>query len=37
MVPWAEKVMATVFWDAKGIIFIYWLEKGETLNLKYYA
>lgn len=33
----ANKVMATVFWDAKGIIFIDYLEKGKTINGQYYA
>ena len=29
----AGKVLATVFWDAQGILFI---EKGRTINSKYY-
>ncbi|CAH2090560.1 unnamed protein product [Euphydryas editha] len=33
----ANKFMATVFWDGKGIIFINYLEKGKTINGQYYA
>lgn len=36
-VPSAGKVMATVFWDSKGIIFIDYLEKGRTITGQYYA
>lgn len=32
-----NKVMATVFWDARGIIFIDYLQKGKTINGEYYA
>lgn len=32
----AGKVMASVFWDAHGIIFIDYLEKGRTINSDYY-
>jgi hypothetical protein len=32
----AVKVMASVFWDARGIIFIDYLEKGQTINSEYY-
>lgn len=32
----AGKVMASVFWDAQGIIFIDYLEKGKTINSDYY-
>ena len=28
----AGKVMASVFWDAKGIVFIDYLQKGQTIN-----
>ena len=28
--------MASVFWDAHGILFIYYLEKGKTINSDYY-
>ena len=31
------KVMASVFWDAKGIVFIDYLQKGKTINGKYHA
>ena len=33
---WAGKVMASVFWDAHGILFINCLEKGKTINSDYY-
>ena len=33
----AEKVMASVFWDAHGIIFIDYLQKGRTITGEYYA
>lgn len=32
----AGKVMASVFWDAHGIIFIDYLERGQTINSEYY-
>ena len=25
-----------VFWDARGILFIYYLEKGRTINSEYF-
>jgi hypothetical protein len=31
-VPSAEKVMASVFWNAEGILFIDYLEKGKTIT-----
>ena len=34
---WAGKIMASVFWDAHGILFIDYLEKGETINRDYYV
>ena len=34
--PWASKVMASAFWDAHGILFIDYLEKGKTTNSDYY-
>lgn len=34
---WAGKVMASVFWDAHGIIFIDYLQKGSTITGAYYA
>ena len=33
----AGKVMASVFWDARGIIYIDYLEKGRTITGVYYA
>ncbi|XP_026314672.1 histone-lysine N-methyltransferase SETMAR-like [Hyposmocoma kahamanoa] len=33
----AGKVMASVFWDAKGIILVDYLKKGETINSDYYC
>ena len=30
------KVLAFVFWDAHGILFIDYLEKGKTTNSEYY-
>lgn len=32
----AGKVMASVFWDAHGIIFIDYLQKGQIINSDYY-
>ena len=32
----AGKVMATVFWDAHGILLIDFLEKGSAIRGKYY-
>ena len=29
--------MASVFWDALGVIFIYYLEKRRTITEAYYA
>ena len=31
----AGKVSASIFWDAQGILFIDYLEKGRTVNSKY--
>jgi [histone H3]-lysine36 N-dimethyltransferase SETMAR len=31
----AGKVMASVFWEVRGIIFIEYLEKGQTINSEY--
>jgi len=36
-VPSAGKVMALVFWDAEGILFIDYLEKGNTITSEYYS
>ena len=33
----AGKVMASVFWDSQGVIMIYYLEQGRTINGAYYA
>lgn len=33
----AGKVMASVFWDAQGIIMVEYLEKGATITGSYYA
>ena len=33
---WAGKVMASVFRDAHGILFIDYLEKGKNINSDYY-
>ena len=33
---WAGKVMASVFWDAHGVLFIGYLEKGKTINSERY-
>jgi hypothetical protein len=32
LVPSAEKAMASVFWDAEGILFIDYFEKGKTIT-----
>jgi len=31
-VPSAGKIMASVFWDAEGILFIDYLEKGKIIT-----
>ena len=36
-VPSAGKVMASVFWDAEGIFFIDYLEKGKKITGEYYS
>ena len=33
---WAGKVMTSVFWDAHGVLFIDYLEKGNTINSERY-
>jgi Transposase. len=33
----AGKVLATVFWDSQGVIFINYLEKGKAVTGLYYA
>ena len=37
VVPSAGKVMAAVFWDARGIILIDYRGKGKTINSEYCA
>jgi histone-lysine N-methyltransferase SETMAR len=37
LVPSAGKVTASVFWDAEGILFIDYLDKGKTITGKYYS
>lgn len=32
----AGKLMASVFWNAHGIIFINYLEKGKNIPINYY-
>lgn len=32
----SEKVMATIFWDAEGVILVDFLEKGKTITGSYY-
>ena len=32
----AGKVLAAIFWDAQGILFINYLDKERTINSKYY-
>jgi hypothetical protein len=34
-IPSARKFMASVFWDAEGILFIDYLEKGKTITGEY--
>jgi histone-lysine N-methyltransferase SETMAR len=36
-VPSAGKVVASVVWDAEGILFIDYLEKGKTITGEYYS
>lgn len=33
----AKKVMASVFWDAHGVLLIDYLETGRTINSEYYC
>ena len=33
---WAGKVMVSVFWDAHGVLFMDYLEKGKTINSEHY-
>jgi histone-lysine N-methyltransferase SETMAR len=36
-VPSAGKVMASVFWDAEGILFIDYFEKGKRITGEYFS
>jgi hypothetical protein len=36
-VPLAGKIIASVFWDAEGILFIDYLEKGKTITRECYS
>jgi len=33
----AGKVLASIFWDQDGILFIYYIPKGQTINAEYYS
>lgn len=35
--PSVGKVMASVFWDHKGIVYVHFLKRGETINAEYYS
>ena len=35
--PISRNVMATIFWDLKGIILMNFLEKGRTIMAQYYS
>ena len=35
--PSAGKVMASVFWDAQGVLMVDYLQKGCTINALYYS
>lgn len=35
--PSSGKVMASVFWDAEGVLMVDYLQKGSTINGEYYA
>lgn len=37
VIPSAGKVMATIFWDAHGILLIDYLQKGRTITGAYYV
>ena len=32
----AGKVLASIFWDVQGLLFIDYIEKGRTINSEYY-
>jgi len=31
------KILASIYWDQDGIILIYYLPKGQTINAEYYS
>jgi len=33
----AGKVLVSIFWDQDGILLIYYLPKGQTINVEYYS
>jgi hypothetical protein len=33
----AGKILASIFWDQDGILFIDYLPKGQTINTEYYS
>ena len=35
--PWAGKIMATIFWDSKGVLLIDYLPDKTAINGHYYA
>ena len=37
VVPSAGKVMASIFWDAQGVLLVDYLKKGCTINGQYYS
>ena len=37
VIPSAGKVMASVFWDSQGVIFIDYLQRGHTITGQYYS
>ena len=37
VVPSAGKVVATIFWDSKGVLLIDYKSKGKTIMEEYYA
>lgn len=37
MGPSLNKVKAIIFWNARGVVYINYLEKGRKLNGSYYA
>jgi hypothetical protein len=34
--PESNRQSVSVLWDARGIIFIFYLEKGQTIHSEYY-